>query len=299
MSAAIYPRKQREVAITDEISVGGGAGLLLIAGPCVLESRDLALYMAERLQQICQEMPVNFVFKTSFDKANRSSLTSFRGLGLEEGLRILEDVKTVVGCPVTTDVHEPWQCEPTSEVVDLLQIPAFLCRQTDLLIAAAQTAKPINVKKGQFMAPDDMDHVIDKIETYSNAGLLLTERGTCFGYHNLVFDPRSLAIMSGFGYPICADVTHSTQMPGGGIQSGGQREFAPLLARAAVAIGIDAIFAEVHHSPDTALSDSACQISLVTFTQMLEDILAIRRTLDATRRHPARQIENPQSQGEE
>lgn len=284
MTTAIYPRTQHEVMITEEITVGGSAGLLLIAGPCVIEGLDFSLYMAEHLQRICRQFPVNMIFKSSFDKANRSSRTSFRGLGFDEGLRVLESVKQRIGCPVTTDVHESWQCVPTAQVVDLLQIPAFLCRQTDLLVSAAKTGKPINVKKGQFVAPEDMRYVIEKIAAYSANGVILTERGTCFGYHNLVFDPRSLAIMSNLGVPICADVTHSTQMPGGGVQSGGQRDYAPLLARAAVAIGVDAIFAEVHREPEHALSDSACQISLETFEIMLQDMVAIRRTLDITRR---------------
>lgn len=270
------PPADREVIILEDGTiVGQGQPLVLFAGPCVIESREHVLYMAERIQTVCMEVGINFVFKSSFDKANRSSIGSYRGPGITAGLDILSEVKERVGCPILTDIHEPWQAEQAAVVADIIQIPAFLCRQTDLLIAAADTGKAINVKKAQFVAPLDMIHVIEKIEEYGNGNIILTERGTSFGYNNLVVDMRSLAIMRNFGVPVCFDATHSTQLPGGGVQSGGNADYAPLLARAATAVGIDALFMEVHDNPGEALSDSTSQLALSKLQRTLIDVLKI------------------------
>jgi 2-dehydro-3-deoxyphosphooctonate aldolase (KDO 8-P synthase) len=269
------------ILLEDGTLIAQGAPLVAILGPCVIESEDHCLLMAEEINQICGDLGVNFVFKASFDKANRSSVDSYRGPGLVKGLCILQKVKDTIGCPVLTDVHEPWQVDQVAQVADIIQIPAFLCRQTDLLLAASKMGKPINIKKGQFVAPEDMEYAIKKIEHYGNTQILLTERGSTFGYNNLVVDFRSLAIMREFGYPICMDATHSTQKPGGGPQSGGNSEFAPLLARAAAATGcIDALFMEVHHNPSKALSDSTNQLSLRDLEKTLKEVLAIRWALN-------------------
>ena len=267
------------IELFNGLRIAQGERLAFILGPCVLESRDHALKMAEEIFIICRKFGVGFIFKTSFDKANRSSIDSFRGLGLYNGLKILEEIRNMFEIPVTTDVHESHQCDMVAEVVDILQIPAFLCRQTDLLLAAAETGKPVNVKKGQFVAPADMKYVIEKIQSahYSNHDqIILTERGTCFGYNNLVVDFRSLAIMRRLGTPICFDATHSTQLPGGGKQSGGQNEFVPILARAAVAVGVDLLFMEVHDDPPRALSDGTNQLPLDQLELVLKQVLAIR-----------------------
>ena len=238
------------------ISIGGGQPLALIAGPCVIESEEGCRFIAQRVKETAAEVEVPVIFKASFDKANRSSVRSFRGPGLREGLRILAGIQRDFDLPLLTDVHETAQVEKVAEVVDVIQIPAFLCRQTDLLLAAGRTGKAVNVKKGQFLAPHDMRNVVDKIASTGNENILLTERGTSFGYNNLVVDMRSLAIMRGFGCPVVFDATHSVQLPGGlGAASGGQREFVPILTRAAVAVGVDALFMEVHNNPDEALSD--------------------------------------------
>lgn len=239
-----------------EVRIGGDSPLAVIAGPCVIESRDLCLQVAETVKDICTRLGLGFLFKASFDKANRSSLASFRGPGLEKGLEILEEVRRRVEVPVLTDIHEAHQAEAVAKVVDVLQIPAFLCRQTDLVVSAARTGKVVNVKKGQFLAPWDMKNVVEKVTATGNRRLLLTERGTSFGYNTLVVDLRSLAILRTFGFPVVFDATHSVQVPGGlGHASGGQREFVPLLSRAAAATGVDALFLEVHPDPDRALSD--------------------------------------------
>lgn len=267
------------IKLSNGLRIGQEECLTFILGPCAMESRSHILHMAEEITKICYKLGVGWIFKSSFDKANRSSIDSFRGVGLYEGLRILQEVKETFNIPVTTDVHESIQCEVVAEVVDVLQIPAFLCRQTDLLLAAAETGKPINVKKGQFVAPADMKYVVEKIESchYMNKGhIILTERGTCFGYNNLVVDIRSLAIMRRLGTPICFDATHSTQLPGGGKQSGGQNEFVPLLARAATAAGIDLLFMEVHDCPPRALSDGTNQLPLEQLETVMRQVLAIR-----------------------
>jgi len=255
---------------------GDGAPPLFFAGPCVIESRAHALAMAERLKAIAGETGARLVYKSSFDKANRSSRESFRGPGLSEGLDILAEVKARSGLPVLSDVHEPAQAEEAARVLDVIQIPAFLSRQTDLLVAAAKTGKPINVKKGQFLAPDDMGRVAEKISAAGNARILLCERGSSFGYHNLVVDMRSFAMMRRFGYPIVYDVTHSLQLPGGGAETGGLKEHAPALARAAAATGsVDGFFLEVHDAPDRALSDASTQLDVRVVADLIRSLLAI------------------------
>lgn len=249
-----------------------GDGLVLIAGPCVIESRDACLRVAEGLAEVCGDLGLPLVFKASFDKANRSSRESFRGPGLDEGLRILEEVPL----PVTTDVHHPEQAASVAEVADLLQVPAFLCRQTDLLLACAATGKPVNVKKGQFMAPWDMQGVVEKI----SAPVMLTERGSSFGYNRLVVDMTSLLRMKELGVPVCMDATHAVQEPGAlGVASGGEREYAPALARAAVAVGVDALFLEVHENPSAARSDAATQLPLDGIRDVLASVLAVDRAV--------------------
>jgi 2-dehydro-3-deoxyphosphooctonate aldolase (KDO 8-P synthase) len=238
------------------ITLGGGAPLVLIGGPCAIESERHAVMVAERLKVITEAARVPFIYKSSYDKANRFSINSYRGPGLKEGLRILRQVKEVTGLPVLSDVHDVSEVGPAAEVLDVLQVPAFLCRQTDLLLACGRTGKPVNVKKGQFVAPRDMGNAVEKILSTGNTGILLTERGTSFGYNNLVVDYRGLAIMRELGYPVVFDATHSVQLPGGlGNRSGGERQYVPLLARAAVAVGVDALFMEMHEEPDRTLPD--------------------------------------------
>jgi 2-dehydro-3-deoxyphosphooctonate aldolase (KDO 8-P synthase) len=266
-----------QTQITETLVIGDQQPLALIAGPCVIESESFTLKMAEAIANICRRLEMPFIFKSSFDKANRSSLNGFRGNGMEEGLRILEKVKREIGVPVLTDIHESYQAAPVAEVVDVLQIPAFLCRQTDLLLAAAQTGKAINVKKGQFLSPPEMKNVAKKLESGGARNILLTERGTTFGYNNLVVDFRSLPQMRSLGYPVVFDATHSVQMPGGlGEKSGGDRRYAPILARAAVAVGCDALFMEVHETPDTAPSDGANMIFLSDLEFILTQLLKLR-----------------------
>lgn len=256
--------------------VGEGQPLLLLAGPCVLEGYERSLAIGRRVKAICEELGMPYVFKASFDKANRSSYNSFRGPGIEEGLQILAQIKKDLEVPVVTDIHEPWQAEKAAEVVDILQIPAFLCRQTDLVYAAAQTGKTVNVKKGQFLAPWDMKNVIKKVEEAGNNNLMLTERGASFGYNTLVTDMRGLAVMRELGYPVVMDATHSVQIPGGqGTSSGGQSQYVPHMARAAAAVGIDALFLEVHDNPAEALSDGPNMVRLDDLKKLLQDVLAI------------------------
>ncbi len=260
----------KKVHITDKLSVGGSSKLALIAGPCVIESEAHALESAEKLKEITQRLNMPFIFKSSFDKANRSSINSYRGTGIEKGLKILSKIKETIGVPVLSDIHDAHQAEIAGEVLDVIQIPAFLCRQTDLLIAAAKTGKPVNVKKGQFMSPSDMKNVIVKLENSGTHNIMLTERGATFGYNNLVVDMRSLPIMRSFGYPVVFDATHSVQLPGGaGDKSGGQKEFIPHLIRSAASVGIDMLFMEVHPDPDHALSDGPNMVPL----DQLEPIL--------------------------
>jgi 2-dehydro-3-deoxyphosphooctonate aldolase (KDO 8-P synthase) len=256
--------------------VGGGAPLVLIGGPCVIESRAHAVEMAIAVRDIANSAGVPFVFKASFDKANRTSITSYRGPGLDEGLRVLADVRSAANVPLLTDIHEPWQAEPVAGVADVLQIPAFLCRQTDLLVAAAQTNKIVNIKKGQFLAPDDMRYPIQKVMDAGGAGVLLTERGTTFGYHNLVVDMRSLPMLRSFGWPVVFDVTHSLQLPGGGDGvTAGQAEYIEPLASAGVAAGVDAVFLEVHDRPEIAKSDGQNALRLALLPSLLERLTRI------------------------
>ncbi|MDD4599687.1 MAG: 3-deoxy-8-phosphooctulonate synthase [Negativicutes bacterium] len=260
----------------NSIEVGGKQPLVLIAGPCVIEGYDRSLKIGRAIKAIADRLGVPYIFKASFDKANRSSFTSFRGPGLEEGLTILKKIKAELGVPVVSDIHCINQITPAVEVLDILQIPAFLSRQTDLVYTAAQTGKPVNVKKGQFMAPNDMKNVINKIREAGNENILLTERGASFGYNNLVVDMRGLAIMRSLGYPIVFDATHSVQLPGGaGTASTGQREFVEYLTRAAVAVGIDALFMEVHDNPEEALCDGPNMLYVDKLEDLLKDVLAI------------------------
>ena len=257
--------------------VGPGEPLLLLAGPCVLESEALAREVATEMRAVCERLGIRYVFKASFDKANRSSIRSFRGPGLHKGLAMLARIREDLHIPVVSDIHEPAQAAPAGEVLDIIQIPAFLCRQTDLLLAAARTGRVVNLKKGQFVAPWDMEHAVGKLREGGAEGkILLTERGASFGYNNLVVDMRSLAIMRGF-CPVVFDGTHSVQLPGGsGACSGGQREFAPLLCRAAVAAGIDGLFLEVHPNPDRALCDGPNSLPLAEVEGLLAGLLKIR-----------------------
>lgn len=267
-----------------DLSIGQDRPLTVIAGPCQLESAEHALMIARAMKTACDAAGAQYVFKASFDKANRTSLSGKRGLGIDDGLRVLEGVRAQVGVPVLTDVHTEAQCAPVAEVADVIQIPAFLCRQTDMLLAAGRTGAAINVKKGQFLAPWDMANVVDKIESTGNTRILLTERGASFGYNTLVADMRSLPIMAKTGYPVVMDATHSVQQPGGqGGSSGGQREFAPVMARAAVAIGVAAVFIETHEDPENSPSDGPNMIHLDQMPALIETLMQLDRVAKA---HP-------------
>jgi 2-dehydro-3-deoxyphosphooctonate aldolase (KDO 8-P synthase) len=269
-----------QVRITDDIQAGEGQPLLVLAGPCVVEERNFMIRMAETVKEIAHRHGANLVFKSSFDKANRSSGATARGPGLEEGLAVLQEVKAAAGVPLVTDIHETWQAEPAAGVADVLQIPAFLSRQTDLLQAAARTGRAVNVKKGQFLSPPEMANVVAKLEEAGSDRILLTERGTTFGYNNLVVDFRGLPQLRSLGYPVVFDATHSVQLPGGlGGASGGQREYVPHLARAAAAVGIDGIFVEVHEDPDSAPSDGPNMITPEAFDRLLADVVKVRDAL--------------------
>ena len=264
--------EQRTVRVGN-VTIANAAPLALIAGPCAIESRDHALFMAGELKQLTDRIGMPLIYKSSFDKANRTSASSARGLGLDKGIEILAAVKEATGLPVLTDVHESWQCAPVAEVVDVLQIPAFLCRQTDLLRAAAETGRAINVKKGQFLAPWDMKQVTAKLESFGATGVLACERGASFGYNTLVSDMRALPQLAATGWPVVFDATHSVQQPGGlGGTSGGQREYVPVLARAAVAIGVAAVFIETHEQPDRAPSDGPNMVPLARLEELLTDL---------------------------
>jgi 2-dehydro-3-deoxyphosphooctonate aldolase (KDO 8-P synthase) len=252
------------------VVIGGAAPIALITGPCQLETRDHTMFMAEAIAKACSATGTGFIFKASYDKANRSSISTQRGIGMDEGLKILAEVRDAFGCPVLTDVHDAAQCAPAGEVVDVIQIPAFLCRQTDLLLAAGRTGRAINVKKGQFLAPWDMGNVAEKIASTGNDAIMLCDRGTSFGYNTLVSDFRGLPTMAQTGYPVVFDATHSVQQPGGqGSTSGGQREFAPVLARAACAVGVSALFIETHQDPDNAPSDGPNMIPIDQMAQLI------------------------------
>ncbi|MCH7896494.1 MAG: 3-deoxy-8-phosphooctulonate synthase [candidate division NC10 bacterium] len=269
----------REVPV-GPVRIGGNNPLALIAGPCVIEGEESLIEVAEQLLEICTKVGIPLVLKSSYDKANRTSLKSFRGPGIERGLEILRRVKEKTGLPVLTDVHEVAQVAPAAEVVDALQIPAFLCRQTDLLLAAGHSGRAVNVKKGQFLSPGEIPRVVEKVVSTGNHRLLITERGTSFGYNNLVVDMRALPIMRALGYPVVFDATHSLQLPGGaGVASGGLREYVPHLARAAVAAGCDAIFMEVHPEPDRAPSDGPTMWPLRELESLLEQLKRIEAAL--------------------
>ena len=269
------PKITRSIAV-GPLSIGGQNPLALIAGPCVIESEKIAMEIAEKLKRITTDLHVPFIFKASYDKANRTSIKSFRGPGLNDGLKILQKIKTELDLPVLSDVHKEEEIDPAAEVLDILQIPAFLCRQTDLLVKAAQTGKPINVKKGQFLAPWDMKNVVVKLEESGNSNILLTERGATFGYNNLVVDMRSLVLMREHGYPVIFDATHSLQQPGGqGTTSGGQSEMVPDLARGAVAVGCDALFMEIHTDPSKALSDGPNMLKIDLLPELLEQLVTL------------------------
>ncbi|MDW7644611.1 MAG: 3-deoxy-8-phosphooctulonate synthase [Desulfuromonadales bacterium] len=269
----------QEIAIGNVV-LGGNRPLALIAGPCAIEDEGLTLRIAEYLQKLCAELGIGLIFKASYDKANRTSVTSFRGPGLEEGLRILARVRREFDLPVLSDVHDVSQVAAAAEVLDVIQIPAFLSRQTDLLVAAGETGKVVNVKKGQFLAPWDMKNAVGKIESTGNRQILLTERGASFGYNNLVVDMRSLVIMREMGYPVIFDATHAVQLPGGaGGASSGQRQYVGALSRAAVATGIDALFWEVHEDPDRALCDGPNCLPLAQLKQSLQEVMAIDRVV--------------------
>ncbi len=277
MNEALKPRPGAAIS-TGKARFGNGLPLAVISGPCVLESRAHALETATALKEIGSRLGLGLVYKSSFDKANRTSLASARGLGLKDALPIFAEIKESVGLPVTTDVHEPDQCAAVAEAVDILQIPAFLCRQTDLLLAAARTGKAVNVKKGQFLAPWDMKNVVAKIVGTGNPNVLVTERGVSFGYNTLVSDMRALPILAETGAPVIFDATHSVQQPGGhGASSGGERRFVPVLARAAVAVGVAGIFIETHQDPDRAPSDGPNMLPLSALEALLAELIAIDR----------------------
>lgn len=258
------------------LEIGQGRPLVVIAGPCVIESRESALRHASFLKGVADRVGLSFIYKSSYDKANRTSLASYRGPGIEKGLEILAEVKKRIGVPVLTDIHEKEQVAPAGEVVDILQIPAFLCRQTDFVLAVARSGKAVNIKKGQFLAPWDVRNVVEKIVSTGNDQVMVTERGVCFGYNNLVSDMRSLVVMQELGYPVVLDATHSLQLPGGlGKVSGGERRFIPALARAGVAVGIDALFMEVHEDPDRALSDGPNSLPLKDVEELLKVVKEI------------------------
>ena len=262
------------------LTIGGGAPLVLIAGPCVLENKPMAMNIASTLKDITSRLNIGFIFKASYDKANRTSIGSFRGPGLSTGLGILSDIGRELDIPVTSDVHRVSEVDLAAEVLDIIQVPAFLCRQTDLVVKIAETGRPINIKKGQFLAPWDMENVVNKARSTGNHQIILTERGATFGYNNLVVDMRSIRIMQKIGCPVIFDATHSVQLPGGAkTSSAGEREYAPLLARAAIAAGADALFLEVHPDPDRALCDGPNSIVLNDLEILLKEISAIRNAL--------------------
>jgi len=280
------PIVRKEIEINEKIKIGGPNPFFLIGGPCVIESHDHALFIAREIKQICEDLPLSFIFKSSYAKANRSSIESFRGPGLEEGLDILKQVKNEISVPVLSDVHETHHVEKAAEVLDVIQIPAFLSRQTDLVIEAARTQKPLNIKKGQFLSPYDMKNVVEKALSQGNEKLVITERGTFFGYNNLVFDIRSIPIMKKWGFPVVIDASHSVQKPGGeGSASGGETEFIPHIAKAGVSVGADGVFLEVHDNPPQALSDKYNSLILNELRSLLASLLRIRTAIEKDDNH--------------
>ncbi|MGD9022228.1 MAG: 3-deoxy-8-phosphooctulonate synthase [Deltaproteobacteria bacterium] len=271
----------RHIVNVGDIAIGAGNPLVLIAGPCVIETHDATLETAAFLKELTDELQIPFIFKTSYDKANRSSLDSYRGPGLFKGLETLSAIKKTHNVQVTSDVHRFDEIGPASEVLDVMQVPAFLCRQTDFIVAVSEAGKPVNIKKGQFLAPWNVEQVVEKVVSTGNQQILLTERGTTFGYNNLVVDFRGLAIMQDLGWPVIFDATHSVQLPGGaGKTSGGQRQFVPVMARAAVAAGVDGVFIEVHKDPDCALCDGPNSLSLHALRPLLKELIAVRHALE-------------------
>ncbi len=269
----------KEIKIAD-VKMGGKKPPVIIAGPCVIENEAVTQQTAQKLKEICESLGLKFIFKSSYDKANRTSVKSFRGPGIDKGLQILSDIRSKLNIPVISDVHSVEEVKPAAEVLDALQIPALLCRQTDLIIAASKTGKPVNIKKGQFLAPWDIKNTIDKFISTGNENLFITERGTSFGYNNLVVDFRSFPIMRAYGYPVVFDVTHSLQLPGGkGTCSGGQREFAEHLTRAAAAVGVDGLFMEVHPEPEKALCDGPNMIKLDSMVDLLKTVKTLHEAI--------------------
>ena len=278
------PIVSKEIEIAPKVKVGGKGPFFLVAGPCVIESEERSLRLAREIGRTCADLGVPFIFKASFDKANRSSGASFRGPGLEKGLAVLRTVKEEAGVPVLSDVHEACQVEKAAEVLDVIQIPALLCRQTDLLLEVARTMKPVNIKKGQFLSPQEMRNVLDKVLSTGNDKVMLTERGTVFGYNNLVFDVRSIPIMNSWGYPVMIDASHSVQRPGGeGLSSGGEAEFIPHIARAGMAVGADGVFLEVHDNPGAALSDKHNSLNINILRELLAGLGRIREAVGLAR----------------
>ncbi len=272
----------RHIVSVGEIAIGKGNPLVLIAGPCVIETFDATIETAAFLKDLTDELQIPFIFKTSYDKANRTSLGSYRGPGMSKGLEIISSIKDKLGVRVISDVHRFHEIAPAAQILDIIQVPAFLCRQTDFILAISEAGKPVNIKKGQFLAPWDVGHVVEKVVSTGNRQVLVTERGTTFGYNNLVVDLRGLAIMRDMGWPVIFDATHSVQLPGGaGKSSGGQREFVPSVARAAVAAGVDGIFIEVHKDPECALCDGPNSLPLHSVRPLLEQLKAIRNALES------------------
>ncbi len=275
------PIVSKEISINEKVKIGGDHPLFLIGGPCVIESQDHALFMAKEIKNICQDLGLSFIFKSSFDKANRSSVSSYRGPGLESGLEILDLVKKEASVPVLSDVHETSQVEKAARILDVIQIPALLCRQTDLLVTAAQTQKPLNIKKGQFLSPYEMKNVVEKAASQNNEKIILTERGNSYGYNNLVFDIRSIPVMKKLGFPVVIDASHSVQKPGGeGKSSGGDAEFIPSVAKAGVSVGADGVFLEIHDNPSKALSDKHNSLNIKELKNILEVLLRIEKARD-------------------
>ena len=275
------PTASKEIVVSPKVRVGGSNPLFLIAGPCVIESAEHALALAKALKALADKLRIPFIFKASYDKANRSSVASYRGPGLKKGLEILKAVKDEAGVPVLSDVHETNQVSKAADVLDVIQIPAFLCRQTDLILEAASTGKPLNIKKGQFLSPLDMHNAVDKALSRGNDKLILTERGTSFGYNNLVLDVRSVPIMKAWGFPVVVDVSHSVQKPGGqGLSSGGDSEFIPTLAKAGVSAGADGLFVEVHENPPLALSDAYNSLKLTELEPLWSTLVRIRQAVE-------------------
>ncbi|MFQ6037484.1 MAG: 3-deoxy-8-phosphooctulonate synthase [Candidatus Aminicenantales bacterium] len=274
------PTGKRGFRVGKNVRIGGEQPLFLIGGPCVIEDETHALSLAEQIRDVCRSLAIPFIFKASFDKANRTSIRSYRGPGLVKGLQILDNIKNKLDIPVLSDIHETQQVDEAARVLDVLQIPAFLSRQTDLIVAAARTNKPLNIKKGPFLSPEDMKHVVEKAVSQGNTRLILTERGACFGYQNLVFDVRSIPIMKSLGFPVVIDASHSVQRPGGqGTASGGDAEFIPHIARAGVAAGADGVFLEIHDQPDRALSDGANSLILNKLQKFLDGLLRVKKAL--------------------